>query len=102
MGIGAKILELKPVVYTGKISYGIYIYHPFIYFLVPILFSQMDIDFFRLPRGIQFGLLVGITVGIAAISWHFFENPLNSLKDHLTNGEQNARHGDQRPEAVYL
>jgi peptidoglycan/LPS O-acetylase OafA/YrhL len=92
-GIGAKILELKPLVYTGKISYGIYVYHPFIYFLVPILFSQINIDFFRLPRGIQFGLLVGITVGIAAISWHFFENPLNSLKNQFTYGEQKARQG---------
>jgi peptidoglycan/LPS O-acetylase OafA/YrhL len=101
-GIGAKILELKPLVYTGKISYGIYVYHPFIYFLVPILFSQMDIDFFRLPREIQFGLLVGITVGMAAISWHFFESPINSFRNHFTYGEQSARHGDQRPEAVYL
>ena len=100
--IGAKILELKPLVYTGKISYGIYVYHPFIYFLVPILFSQMDIDFFRLPREIQFGLLVGITVGMAAISWHFFESPINSFRNHFTCGEQSARHGDQRPEAVYL
>jgi peptidoglycan/LPS O-acetylase OafA/YrhL len=100
-GIGAKILERKPLVYIGKISYGIYVYHPFIYFFVPTLFSEMDIDFFRLPRGIQFGLLVGITVGIAAISWHFFENPLTSLKNHFTYGEQIARHGDERPEAVY-
>jgi peptidoglycan/LPS O-acetylase OafA/YrhL len=92
-GIGAKILELKLLVHTGKISYGIYVYHPFVYFLVPILFFQMDIDFFRLPRGIQFGLLVGITVGIAALSWHFFENPLNSLKNRFTYGEQNARQG---------
>ncbi len=101
-GIGAKILELKPLVYTGKISYGIYVYHPFIYFLVPILFSQMDIDFFRLPREIQFGLLVGITVGMAAISWHFFESPINSFRNHFTCGEQSARHRDRRPEAVYL
>ena len=96
-GIGAKILDLKPLVYTGKISYGIYVYHPFIYFLVPILFSQLNIDFYRLPRGIQFGLLVGITVGMAATSWHFFESPINSLKNHFTYGEQSARHGDQRP-----
>ena len=101
-GIGAKILELKPLVYTGKISYGIYVYHPFIYFLVPILFSQMDIDFSYLPRGIQFGLLAGTTVVTAAISWHFFEHPLNSLKDRFSYGEQSAHHGAQRTEAVYL
>ena len=87
-GIGAKILELKPLVYTGKISYGIYVYHPFIYFLVPILLSRINIDFYGLPRGIQFGLLVGITVGIAAISWHFFENPINSLKNRFTSASR--------------
>jgi peptidoglycan/LPS O-acetylase OafA/YrhL len=87
-GIGAKILELKPLVYTGKISYGIYVYHPFIYFLVPILFSWINIDFYGLPRGIQFGLLVGITIGMAAISWHFFENPINSLKNQFTSASR--------------
>lgn len=87
-GIGAKILELKPLVYTGKISYGIYVYHPFIYFLVPILLSQINIDFYGLPRGIQFGLLVGITIGMAATSWHFFENPINCLKNHFTSASR--------------
>ena len=51
---------------------------------------------------LQFGLLVGTTIGMAAISWHFFESPINSLKNRFTYGEQSARHGDQRPEAVYL
>jgi hypothetical protein len=82
-GVGAKIFEFKPLVYTGKISYGIYVYHPFVYFLLPILFYRTDIDFFLLPRLLQFGLLVGTTIGMAAISWHFFESPINSLKNRL-------------------
>jgi len=101
-GVGAKILEFNPLAYTGKISYGIYVYHPFVYVLLPILFYRTDIDFFLLPRLLQFGLLVGTTIGMAAISWHFFESPINSLKNRFTYGEQSARHGDQRPEAVYL
>jgi len=101
-GVGAKILEFNPLAYTGKISYGIYVYHPFVYVLLPILFYRTDIDFFLLPRLLQFGLVVGTTIGMAAISWHFFESPINSLKNRFTYGEQSARHGDQRPEAVYL
>jgi peptidoglycan/LPS O-acetylase OafA/YrhL len=101
-GVGAKILEFNPLAYTGKISYGIYVYHPFVYVLLPILFYRTDIDFFLLPRLLQFGLLVGTTIGMAAISWHFFESPINSLKNRFTYGEQSARYGDQRPEAVYL
>jgi len=101
-GMGAKILELKPLVYTGKISYGIYVYHPFIYFLFPVLFSQMDIEFFHLPRGIQFGLLVGITVGMAAVSWHFFESPINSLKNRFSSAKPNLRHPIQWPKPIEL
>src|SRR4029450_5671142 len=89
----AKILEFNPLAYTGKISYGIYVYHPFVYFLLPILFYRTDIDFFLLPRLLRFGLLVGTTIGMAAISWHFFESPINSLKNRFTYGEQSARHG---------
>src|SRR6266404_2097145 len=68
-GVGAKILEFNPLAYTGKISYGIYVYHPFVYALLPILFYKTTVDFFLLPRLLQFGLLVGTTVGIAALSW---------------------------------
>ena len=95
-GIGVKMLECSPLAYTGKISYGIYVYHPFVYVLLPILFYRTDIDFFLLPRLLQFGLLVGTTVGMAALSWHFLESPINSLKNHFTYGEQSARHRDQR------
>jgi peptidoglycan/LPS O-acetylase OafA/YrhL len=99
-GVGAKILEFKPLAYTGKISYGIYVYHPFVYILLPILLYRTDINFFLLPRLLQFGLLVGTTVGMAALSWHFLESPINSLKNHFTYAEQNARYGIQPLKAV--
>jgi peptidoglycan/LPS O-acetylase OafA/YrhL len=99
-GIAAKILEFKPLAYTGKISYGIYVYHPFIYALLPILFYKTGVDFFLLPRLLQFGLLVGTTVGMAALSWQFLENPINSLKNHFTYVEQNPRRGIQGLKAV--
>ena len=85
IGFAGKILESKPLVYTGKISYGIYIYHPFVYFLLPILFYRTGINFFLLPPLLQFSLAVGSTVGIAALSWRFIESPINSLKDRFAD-----------------
>ena len=83
IGFAGKILESKPLVYTGKISYGIYIYHPFVYFLLPILFYRTGINFFLLPTLLQFSLAVGSTVAIAALSWRFIESPINSLKNRF-------------------
>src|SRR5262249_16542673 len=45
-GLGGSILELRPLVYTGKISYGIYIYHPFVYSLFPTMCDQVGLSFF--------------------------------------------------------
>jgi peptidoglycan/LPS O-acetylase OafA/YrhL len=101
-GVGAKILEFKPLAYTGKISYGIYVYHPFVYALVPVLFYTTAVDFYLLPPLLQFGLLVGTTVGMAALSWHFLESPINSLKNRLACGGLYVQHGEQRTQTVYL
>ena len=99
-GVGAKILECKPLTYTGKISYGIYVYHPFVYALLPILFYTTGVDFYLLPPLLQFGLLVGTTAGMAALSWYFLESPINSLKNRLTCGGLYVPHGEQRTQTV--
>jgi len=101
-GIVGKILELKPIVYIGKISYGIYVYHLFIVALAPTVLSQEDINFSLLPGWIQFGLLAGVTVGMAAISWHLFESTLNSLKNYFSYAEQDAPEISSRPRVSSL
>jgi peptidoglycan/LPS O-acetylase OafA/YrhL len=101
-GVAAKILEFKPLAYTGKISYGIYVYHPFVYALLPILFYTTAVDFYLLPPLLQFGLLVGTTVCMAALSWHFLESPINSLKNRLACGGLHVPHREQRAQTVYL
>ncbi len=90
--------------YTGKISYGIYVYHPVVYLLLPILFYAIDVDFSRLSLLLQFGLLVGTTVVIAALSWQLLENPINSLKNRFACGGPYVLHEEQRTQTqtVYL
>jgi peptidoglycan/LPS O-acetylase OafA/YrhL len=77
-----RMLEWRPIVYLGKISYGIYIYH----FLVPLLFAHaaahLSIDYHN-SGFLNFVATSLVTFVIAALSWHFFERPINGLKRHF-------------------
>jgi peptidoglycan/LPS O-acetylase OafA/YrhL len=89
-GISGKILQLKPLLYLGKISYGIYVYHLFMLSLVPLVLARIGINFSFLLGWVQFVMLTGVTVGLAAISWHSFELPLNSLKNYFNYAGKSA------------
>lgn len=68
-----KILKTKGLLYTGKISYGIYVYHPLSYFLFVALFDSENLLFNFIG-----GLLT--TYAIASLSFHLFENRFLSYK----------------------
>lgn len=80
------ILENKFILYSGKISYGLYVYHLFI----PALF------FYIAPRiGLAvtnkytfFILLYLLTFLCAHISWKVIESPSNSLKKYFPYKQQ--------------
>jgi peptidoglycan/LPS O-acetylase OafA/YrhL len=73
------ILGNKPIVYLGKISYGIYVYHLFLLYLIPPLLAYWGISI--APRGwISLVVLSICTILVASISWHFIEAPINRLK----------------------
>jgi peptidoglycan/LPS O-acetylase OafA/YrhL len=59
---------LSPVYYLGTISYGIYLWH------LPVLVSLKRIT--SLTPSHALPLAIGITIIFAAVSWHFFEQPL--------------------------
>ncbi|MGZ3862608.1 MAG: acyltransferase family protein [Bacteroidia bacterium] len=74
-----KILENKFIVYSGKISYGLYVFHLF----VPAFFWE----FLSNKAGMQitnkytaFIVFYFITFAMAHISWKLMEKPLNDLK----------------------
>lgn len=88
-GPAGRVLELAPVRYLGTISYGIYLYH----LMLPELFGRavkrLGHPDLLAPLGDKtlpyFVFYSAATVAVAAASWHWFEGPINRLKDRLDN-----------------
>ncbi|HMI06609.1 MAG TPA: acyltransferase [Flavobacterium sp.] len=74
-------LRNKTLAWLGTISYGIYMYHPFMMFLS----SAISNKFFRQDDGaykILFYLLtITFTIAISYLSYHFIEKKLIAFKD---------------------
>ncbi len=76
-----RVLASPPLRYLGRISYGVYIWHPLVftlYYATPL---------YRVPAA--YGLNKGVfhmvlqwalTIGAAALSWRFIEQPILKLK----------------------
>jgi peptidoglycan/LPS O-acetylase OafA/YrhL len=75
-GLAGMVLMQRPLRYIGKISYGIYIYH------VPVSWLIGDSKRLgALPRFIPHSaVFFVVTLAVAALSWHLFERPINQLK----------------------
>jgi peptidoglycan/LPS O-acetylase OafA/YrhL len=83
-GIVGRLLSLRVIRYIGKVSYGVYVYHPlvpgtftFLAGTINFSFSQFTITGFFLCT---FGTLL-----LSSLSWHFVEKPINDLKRHFEN-----------------
>jgi peptidoglycan/LPS O-acetylase OafA/YrhL len=77
-GRTGRVLSWPPLTYLGRISYGIYMLQIFGWYVGLQLFSRLGVDSPpELPKALLYS---GLTVGFAALSWHFFERPINDLK----------------------
>lgn len=85
---GNRFLACQPLRYMGRISYGMYIWHP-------IVFATYEATpMYRIPA--QFGIKRGIyhmimqcviTVAAAALSWKYIEKPILSLKRYFESAK---------------
>jgi peptidoglycan/LPS O-acetylase OafA/YrhL len=76
-------LGWKPVRYIGKISYGIYLYHPFVSLLGSRFFLALNIQ--EPPSGLAQLLLYGsVSILIASLSWYLIERPVNRWKERIS------------------
>jgi peptidoglycan/LPS O-acetylase OafA/YrhL len=86
-----KILMFKPLMYLGQISYGLYVYHNFIYNYYHLENNTLWWYFLRkVPTEYQgminftpllFLLNFLILVVVASLSWYLIEKPINRLKN---------------------
>jgi peptidoglycan/LPS O-acetylase OafA/YrhL len=76
-------LKLKPLRYVGRISYGVYVYHPFMIYVVPAFARAARIS---IPRTGTVSILVLIAASliVGSASWHLIERPIGILRAHLT------------------
>ena len=69
----ARVFSWAPLVYVGRISYGLYLYHLPVYFLV-------ERHLPHLPFPARLGLKLALSLGLAALSFRLIERPCLRLK----------------------
>jgi peptidoglycan/LPS O-acetylase OafA/YrhL len=75
-----RFLEWHPVVWLGRRSYGIYLYHlPIVCLLLPLHLNFVS----AWAQAAYLGLGFALTVIAAALSYHYIEMPFLRLKVHL-------------------
>ena len=75
-----ELLAWAPVVYIGRISYGIYVYHLFMPVILPDVPAWFGLGSAEYLPGIYFIWYSGISVLVASSFWYLFEAPINRLK----------------------
>lgn len=90
------ILQFRPLVYVGAISYGLYLYHEIVSTLLDDLIAAGTL---HSGAASLVALKFGLTFLAAAISWKFFERPINNLKRFFPY-EQPHPSSAHTPEAI--
>jgi peptidoglycan/LPS O-acetylase OafA/YrhL len=95
-GLIKKFLENKAIVYIGKISYGIYLYHYLLFSLFADYLDPFLISHFHINKNYFFDpafehnntiltalFLFAVTLCVASLSWYLIELPISKFKEKL-------------------
>jgi len=87
------LLENRVIVYLGTISYGIYLYHNFVFNYYHLNgntiwgFLSINLTFLNSLNTelilIKFSINFLLLIGIASFSWFYIEKPINKYKNRL-------------------
>lgn len=83
-------LSLPPLVYIGKISLGIYLYHVLVNILLGPRLDAIGLGIAS-HNLVHVALLSAVSVAAAALSWHLMERPLARLKPRVSRGPRSLR-----------
>jgi peptidoglycan/LPS O-acetylase OafA/YrhL len=75
-------LRWPPLLYLGQISYGLYLYHYVIYWMIDGGTFPMEVN------PIRACLKIAVTILVSAISWHALEKPILRFKDRFSYRER--------------
>jgi len=82
------LCEISVLRFFGKYSYGLYVYHIFVGYLIGSMGvspKSLSTQFHSYAiGGIAYIVLnLGASIGVAVASWYLFENPILKLKRHF-------------------
>lgn len=77
-------LDKKVLDFFGKISYGIYVYHPILIFLSIQFLGKFQKDIF-INYLFVFSLIFSLTIFLSYFSFHIFENKFIKMKDKFSS-----------------
>lgn len=86
----SKLLNSRPLVFLGTISYGLYLYHTFVIQIVVKLAATRG---WVLAPALLFGVVAAASTALAALSFRFFERPAMRLKHRFEPGGGHAAAG---------
>jgi peptidoglycan/LPS O-acetylase OafA/YrhL len=80
-----RLFKNNPLVYFGKISYGIYLLHPFVSYLLRILYARSVLfsGAVRQAPSLYFILLLSLSILAAHLSYRFYERRFLKLKERM-------------------
>ncbi len=77
------ILENSVIIYLGKISYGLYLYHMFAIYPTMVILKLINVDLSDSPIIMQL-IKIMMTIIIAILSWELLEKRLNRFKKYFS------------------
>jgi peptidoglycan/LPS O-acetylase OafA/YrhL len=87
LAMNSRALAFKPLVHIGKVSYGVYLYHPIVFMFMSSLFAAGGLAANNVPLMLfQLVVLAAATVGAASLSYAILEKPLLRLKRFFPSG----------------
>jgi peptidoglycan/LPS O-acetylase OafA/YrhL len=75
-GLPGRFLTARPMLYVGKVSYGVYVFHAF-----ALVLDRVGLASFH-PL-VRCAVYLAFTLVVSAISWMFFESRINGFKERF-------------------
>ena len=78
------ILENKVMNYLGQISYGIYVIHPLLIYVLTRIVQPARFMTNNVATVVVFVTITVLTIGLASLSYKYFEMPFLRMKDKFS------------------